>query len=404
MPNNQTSINNNFYQVINSLVSQGVGNAIAVTDHDSFIDYGKQLNGAKGSEIANNFLSALANRIAQVVEFYRGYTGDYADLYRGNIEYGQTIEQIMYAWYESNAAGWTQLNDGETFGTYTISKPNVVVNYYDKENAYDIEKTIQFEMLKKAFTSEAELSSFMSGIFGMFTNSNERIREEARIGMISGNIVSSVYMATSNSSVSDSSDKLSPVYDLRKCYATDTGDTTLNDKSVEILLNNEKFIKYTMATIKKIKTKMTKPSAMFNTSRWGDGPIVTFTPENAQNTYLAAGLKTAIDAYIINTAHYAEGASVLNLDAKSVAYWQSASTPYKILSGPAEATKTEVDGVVGVVFDDWACGEYTSVQTMDISPYDAKKRCWQYIFHGLCRYVINPAANFVVFYISAPTA
>ena len=75
-----------------------------------------------------------------------------------------------------------------------------------------------------------------------------------------------------------------------------------------------------MATIKKIKKKITKPSAKFSLS----GAIDTFTPENAQNTYLAAGLKTAIDAYIINTAHYAEGASVLNLDAKSVAYWQSA--------------------------------------------------------------------------------
>lgn len=399
MANTGTSINNNFYKVVNSLVTQGAGGNMAVTDHSSFIDFGKQLNGINGAEIANNFLSALANRIAQVIELYRGYNGDYADLYRGNIEYGQTIEQIMYPWYESNAAGWTDLKNGETFGTYTISKPDVVALYYDKENAYDIEKTIQFEMLKKAFTSEAELNSFMSGIFGMFTNSNERIREEARIGMISGRIADMVDMAVKSSLVADSSDKLSPVYDLRKCYATDTGDTTLNSKSFEVLLNNEKFIKYTMATIKKIKTKMTKPSMLFNT-----GEMTTFTPENAQNTYLAAGLKTAIDAYIINTAHYAEGASVLNLDAKPVAYWQAAGAPYKISSGTEEATKKEVDGVVGVVFDDWACGEYTSVQTMDISPYDAKRRCWQYIFHGLCRYVVNTAANFVVFYIGAPTA
>ena len=399
MAGTATSINNDFYKVVNLLVAQGAGGNMTVTDHSSFIDFGKQLNGINGAEIANNFLSALANRIAQVIELYRGYNGDYSDLYRGSIEYGQTIEQIMYTWYESNAAGWTDLKNGETFGTYTISKPDISAKYYDKENAYDIEKTIQFEMLKKAFTSEAELNSFMSGIFGMFTNSNERIREEARIGMVSGRIVDLVDIAVKSSLVADSSDKLSPVYDLRKCYATDTGDTTLNSKSFEILLNNEKFIKYTMATIKKIKTKMTKPSMFFNTSA-----MITFTPENAQNTYLAAGLKTAIDAYIINTAHYAEGASVLNLDAKPVAYWQAAGAPYKISSGTEEATKTEVDGVVGIVFDDWACGEYTSVQTMDISPYDAKKRCWQYIFHGLCRYVVNPAANFVVFYIGAPTA
>ena len=399
MANTKTSINNNFYSVVNSLANQGVGGPIAITDHNSFVDFGKQLNGINGQEIANNFLSALANRIAQVIELYRGYNGDYADLYRGNIEYGQTIEQIMYLWYESNAAGWTDLKNGETFGTYTITKPGVLVDYYDEENAYDIERTIQFEMLKKAFTSEAELSNFMAGIFGMFTNSNERIREEARIGMVSGRIINLVNAATTSSYVADSSDKLSPVYDLRKCYATDTGDTTLNNESFEVLLNNEKFIKYAMATIKKIKTKLTKPSVYFNTSE-----MTTFTPENAQNTYLAAGLKTAIDAYIINTAHYAEGASVLNLDAKSVAYWQAAGEPYKISSGKSAETKKEVDGVVGVVFDDWACGEYTSVQTMDISPYDAKKRCWQYIFHGLCRYVVNPAANFVVFYIGAPTA
>ena len=386
------SINNNFYSVVNSLVSQGAGNAIAITDHNSFIDFGKQLDGINGTEIANNFLSALANRIAQVVEQYRGYTGDYTELYRGNIEYGQTIEQIMYNWYESNAAGWTQLNDGETFGTYTISKPNVKVNFFEKENAYDIEKTIQIEMLKKAFTSESEMNSFMSGIFGMFTNSNELIREEARLGMIAGAI------AKNSTAAATTSEALSTSYDLRKCYKTDTGDASLDDKSIEVLLHNENFVKYTMATIKKIKKKMTKPSIKFSQT----GNVKTFTPENAQNTYLAAGLKTAIDSYIINTAHYAEGASVLNLDAKSVAYWQSAESPYDIKSGTSDSDKKEVFGVVGIVFDDWACGEYTSVETMDISPYDAKKRCWQYIFHGLCRYVVNADANFVTFYISKP--
>lgn len=394
------SINNNFYTVINSLVAQGAGSELVVTDHKSFIDYGKQLDGINGTEIANNFLSALANRIAQVVELYRGYSGDYSDLYRGNIEYGQTIEQIMYTWYESNAAEWTQLNDGDTFGTYTISKPQIVVNYYEKENAYDIEKTIQFEMLKKAFTSEAEMSSFMAGIFGMFTNSNELIREEARLGMIAGAIVKE--NTDAKAAKATSSDALGGMYDLRACYANDTGDTTLNNATIEVMLNNEKFIKYTMATIKKVKKKMTKPSTKFSPSN----KIKTFTPENAQQTYLAAGLKTAIDSYIINTAHYPEGADVLNLDAKSVAYWQSADSPYDITTKnptlPMGATTT-MNGVVGIIFDDWACGEYTSVQTMDISPYDAKHRCWQYIYHGLCRYVVNQDANFVVFYIPKPT-
>lgn len=395
------SINNNFYEVINSLVSQGAGSELVVTDHKSFIDYGKQLDKINGTEIANNFLSALANRIARVVELYRGYNGDFTDLHRGNIEYGQTIEQIMFQWYDSTAAGWTQLNDGETFGTYTISKPQIGVNYYEKENSYDIEKTIQFEMLKKAFTSEAEMSSFMSGIFGMFTNSNELIREEARLGMIAGAIMKA-YTIT-GATKATSSDALGGMYNLRECYANDTGDTTLNNAAIEVMLNNEKFIKYTMATIKKVKKKMTKPSTKFSPSR----KIKTFTPENAQQTYLAAGLKTAIDSYIINTAHYPEGADVLNLDAKSVAYWQSAASPYDITTNnPSVAANIAITlrGVVGIVFDDWACGEYTSVQTMDISPYDAKHRCWQYIYHGLCRYVVNQDANFVVFYIPEPTS
>lgn len=387
-------INNNFYTVINSLTSQGAGNAIAITDHNSFIDFGRLLDGVGGTDLANNFLSALTNRIAQVVELYRGYNGDFADLYRGNIEYGQTIEQIMFQWYDSTAAGWTQLNDGETFGTYVISKPTVKVNYYFEENAYDIERTIQFEMIKKAFTSESEMNSFISGILGMFTNSNELIRENARLGMIAGAITKNETVAATTS------EALSSVYDLRACYKNDTGDTTLDTKPIEVLLHTESFVKYTMATIKKIKKKNTKPTTKFSPN----GGVMTFTPEEMQNTYLAAGLKTAIDTYIINTAHYAEGASALDLDAKSVAYWQAADDPYSIKSGTSESDKKEKSGVVGVVFDNWACGEYTSVQTMDVSPYDAKHRCWQYIFHGLCRYVVNRDANFVTFLISEPAA
>lgn len=400
------SINNNFYTVVNSLVSQGTGSNITVTDHASFIDFGKTLDGINGTEIANNFLSTLANRITEVVELYRGYTGDYADLYRGNIIYGQTIEQIMYNWYESNAAGWTQLNDGETFGTYTISKPQIKVNFFEKENAYDIEKTIQLEMLKKAFTSETEMNSFMSGIFGMFTNSNEYVRETARINMITGMIAYSFAAHTKkNIPPAMTANTLNNIYDLRRGYATDTGDTTLNSKTTEVLLNNEKFVKYSTATIKKIKEKMAKRSKAFSIS----GEIDTFTPLNSQNTYISAGLKSAIDTYIINTAHYPGGADVLNLNAKPVSYWQSAEAPYKIDATIPESvqmpemTSIKKGDILGVVFDDWACGEYTSVQTMDISPYDAKKRCWQYIFHGLCRYVSNVDANFVIFYVSDPS-
>ena len=400
------SINNNFYTVVNSLVQQGTGGNIAVTDHASFIDFGKQLDGVNGIDIANNFMSALANRIARVVELYRGYIGDYADLYRGNIEYGQTIEQIMYNWFESNAAGWTQLNDGETFGTYTISKPQIKVNFFEKENAYDIEKTIQIEMLKKAFTSETEMNSFMSGIFGMFTNSNEYVRETARVNMITGMIAYSFAMHTKkNISPATTSNSLNSIYDLRRCYANDTGDTTLNTKTTEGLLHDEKFVKYSTATIKRIKEKMTKRSKAFSIS----GEIDTFTPSNSQNTYISAGLKSAIDSYIINTAHYPGGADVLNLDAKPVSYWQSAEAPYKIAATIPESvqmpemTSISKGDIMCVVFDDWACGEYTSVQTMDISPYDAKKRCWQYIFHGLCRYVSNVDANFVIFYVSDPS-
>lgn len=399
------SINNNFYTVVNSLVQQGTGGNIAVTDHASFIDFGKTLDGINGQEIANNFMAALANRIVQVVELYRGYTGDYADLYRGNIEYGQTIEQIMYNWYESNAAGWTQLNDGETFGTYTISKPQIKVNFFEKENAYDIEKTIQIEMLKKAFTSETEMNSFMAGIFGMFTNSNEYVRETARINMITGMIAYSFAAHTKkNIAPATTSNSLNSIYDLRRCYANDTGDATLNTKSTEALLHDEKFVKYATATIKKIKEKITKRAKAFSIS----GEIDTFTPSNSQNTYISAGLKSAIDSYIINTAHYPGGADVLNLNAKPVSYWQSALSPYRVAATVPESVQTSgstsitKDGILCVVFDDWACGEYTSVQTMDISPYDARKRCWQYVFHGLCRYVSNVDANFVIFYVSDP--
>ena len=166
-------VNNNFYQTINGLVAQATNGAMEhIVDYSSFIEAGKKITDIANTDLQNGFVNALMNRIAMVINTARNYEGAYKELSRGSLEYGNTIELVIQGFYDAQPASFTNLVEGESVDQYKIYKPKVDVDYYVDTNAYKIPITIQYDQLKKAFNSAAEMDSFVRDTTMYVLNSN----------------------------------------------------------------------------------------------------------------------------------------------------------------------------------------------------------------------------------------
>lgn len=387
------AVNTNFYNIQNALMSQISNGTLSAVDYASFVDSGKILTDINNIDMANAYLSALGNRIAFAVDMYRSYVGKYNVLVRGSVNYGNAIETIMHTFYETQAPQWGAglPTDGNSVEMYKIHRPNVQARYYIETNSYDIVRTVERTELKKAFSSPAEMDGFIASVIGFITNSNERAREAGRIGMIAQGI----YTAAQGSAVTSSNTNATH-YDLRAAFIAEVGADAgiTNESTVAECLNNERFVKFAVATIKKIGDRMEMPSNKFSPT----GALNTWTPKDKRHLFINSAVESAMDTYVF-TNNYNPERSMLT-DYIPVVAWQSEDAPFDIKATVSGQEKT-VSGVLAFICDEWALGEYVTLQEMETTPYNVAGRFWNYYYHGETRYCINPDANMVVFTIGA---
>ena len=122
------------------------------------------------SDLANAFLKEVFNRIGLVDMNYRRYTNQLKQMKRGRLEFGETIEEIAFGIVKGMCDYDVQEGVSQVF---QITLPEVAaaihkVNYQQK---YPI--SITRADLRKAFTSESSLGSFIDGVMTSLYNSYE---------------------------------------------------------------------------------------------------------------------------------------------------------------------------------------------------------------------------------------
>lgn len=381
------SVNNDFYKVINELVSSATNGTLEATDYEKFIDSGRTITDIDGQDLQNNFISALMNRIGKVINTFRSYEGKYKDLIRGTITNGNTIEMIMNHFYDTQAAAFVNLQDNTTVDQYVINKPKTAVRYHTETNAYAIPVTIQRDQLVKAFESPEAMDYFIASITGSVINSNEFAREKGRIALVAKMIAFDYANGSSNESNPDAP---AQVYKLISLYNASHIKSQIDGADGVKVLNNEDFVKFAVETIKKVLRKIKSPSAQFN----HEG-IVTFTPDYGTHLFVNSALVSAMATHIY-TNNYNPEYSVLK-DYIDVDYWQNANSPLTVIDTPAEGEAITVNNCIAVVCDYYAVGEYLKEQSMDTTPYNARGKYWNNWLNVETRYIHNTFANSVIF-------
>lgn len=123
-------------------------------------------------EFANGFIKELVNRIGMTIINYRRFTNNLKVLKQGKLDFGETIEEIAFGLVKGKCDYAENIQDGVT-DVFQITLPDVQtalhkINFQQKY-PYSITR---FE-LKKAFTSESSLGSFLEGVMTSVYNSFE---------------------------------------------------------------------------------------------------------------------------------------------------------------------------------------------------------------------------------------
>ena len=176
------AVNTNFYTTLNGLMS-ALNGGFAVVDYDTFVDSGKVLSSLAYTDLVNDFLTPLMNKVQKTIMDLPSYKGDLIDMYAGKLDYGVLEVLLMDKFYSMDASQF----DGQTIthgqvytGQFEVHMPSMDALYYTESNSWSKTITIRATDLRGAFKTPEAMDKFISGIMQQVTNSLEFANETAR--------------------------------------------------------------------------------------------------------------------------------------------------------------------------------------------------------------------------------
>ena len=176
------AVNTSFYTTLNALMSN-VNTGIAVVDYDTFVDAGKVLSSMAYTDLVNEFLTPLMNKVQKTIMDTPSYRGSLTDMYAGRLDYGVLEMLLMDKFYSMDAATFDgqTITDGTTYtDQFTVHMPDMKAVYYTESDSWQKTITIRDTDLKGAFVTPDRMDRFISGIFMQITN-----REKGKVVLTS---------------------------------------------------------------------------------------------------------------------------------------------------------------------------------------------------------------------------
>ena len=379
------------YALMNAVVSQATGRTdLAVVDTTTFASVGEIVL-RTGTE---NTLNAISTVIGKTIFSVRPYKGKLESLRVAQQRWGGQVRKIINLYDEAEKSDdWNTdvaqnaLADGGSVDMYKIRKPKALqLNFYATKV---LQKHItRFrDQLSLAFHNEDEFIRFIDSVMVEFSNEIELLNEaESRATLL--NFMAGI-----------SSMGLTEV-DLVAEYNNEYG--TKYTRSELLSTYIESFMKFVAAEIKIYSSRLTDMSTLYHANLTGYNKIMRHTPKERQKMvmYEPIFIKTQAEVYSgLFNPNYLDIGSF-----EGVNYWQSQSTPTAINVKPnilnvadgssknAEAA-VELDYVLGILFDEEACGVMPQFDYSSTTPFNSAGGYYNMFMHwrfnSYCDYTEN---------------
>ena len=379
------------YALMNAVVSQATGRTdLAVVDTTTFASVGEIVL-RTGTE---NTLNAISTVIGKTIFSVRPYKGKLESLRVAQQRWGGQVRKIINLYDEAEKSDdWNTdvaqnaLADGGSVDMYKIRKPKALqLNFYGTKV---LQKHItRFrDQLSLAFHNEDEFIRFIDSVMVEFSNEIELLNEaESRATLL--NFIAGI-----------SSMGLTEV-DLVAEYNNEYG--TKYTRSELLSTYIESFMKFVAAEIKIYSSRLTDMSTLYHANLTGYNKIMRHTPKERQKMvmYEPIFIKTQAEVYsgLFNPEYLDIGSF------EGVNYWQSQSTPTAINVKPnilnvadgssknAEVA-VELDYVLGILFDEEACGVMPQFDYSSTTPFNSAGGYYNMFMHwrfnSYCDYTEN---------------
>lgn len=379
------------YALMNAVVSQATGRTdLAVVDTTTFSSVGEIVL-RTGTE---NTLNAISTVIGKTIFSVRPYKGKLESLRVAQQRWGGQVRKIINLYDEAEpSTDWNTpslkntLDDGSSVDMYKIRKPKAVqLNFYGTKI---LQKHItRFrDQLSLAFHNEDEFIRFIDSVMVEFSNEIELLNEaESRATLL--NFMAGI-----------SSMGLTEV-DLVAEYNNEYGTQYTRAQLLSTYI--ESFMKFVAAEIKIYSSRLTDMSTLYHANLTGYNKIMRHTPKERQKMvmYEPIFIKTQAEVYsgLFNPEYLDIGSF------EGVNYWQSQSTPTSINVKPnildiatgsskdAEVA-VELDYVLGILFDEEACGVMPQFDYSSTTPFNSAGGYYNMYMHwrfnSYCDYTEN---------------
>lgn len=381
--------------VLNSLVQQATGNtALTVTSLADYISVGQQLL-QTGYDPLNIGISQM---VSKTIFAYRPFSGMLSSLDRDANEWGAITRKVNAIQQPVEQSGVYTLTDGtHAPDMFDVRKPKLWQSNFYGFDVWTDHVSVTRQQLKNAVTNPSEMGRLLDLILGTKSNEMEMSRVAFRRATIA-NMIGALY-ALSNTA---------QVRHLLTEYNTATGLTTpLTIQTVKQPENYAPFFRWAYAQIAKASDMLRNPNSLYHLNP-NAGTILRHTPKEDQRLYIYSGALHDVDAQVLATTFNPDRVdSQLPAVTEAVDFFQSAQTPDAINVNPAyidatgavvaNPTAQNVTNIFALLCDRDAMGVNFYDQSVEVSPYEAAGKYYNYWYHDAHRYYCDVTENAVLF-------
>lgn len=355
--------------LLTSIVSQATGQtALTPTDESEFVSLATTTLNVGYDPIA----TAISQVIGKTIFSARPYSAQLKGLRRDSMTWGGITRKINYLDKELEDSMEFDVTDGSSIDPWTINKQLAVQTNFYGGNQFTKSYTIFRDQLNTAFHSSGEFGSYMSGLLTNINSQIEQVREgESRIALL--NLIGAKLSADTDN-----------VLHLLTMYQEATGNTTITASNVYSEDEFPYFAKWLYGFMNTLIGFMGERSEKYhmNISTYNGSsvsPIMRHTPKNRMKCYMLSSLMNQINSSVLSGVFHEN--LLKFVDYEAINFWQSIDSPNDISVTPVVMDSTGAvetaeavtsDSVIGVLFDEEACGITTLFEETAPSPYNPR--------------------------------
>lgn len=373
--------------ILNSLVSQATGEAsLAPVDLSGYISVGQKALRTGYDPLAIG-ISQMVNRTIFAI---RNYNSPLNILRRTDDEYGAIVRKI-------SAVKQPFVND-DVYQTTTPSMfearlPSLWQSNFYGFDVWQDDVAITRQQLKNAVMNPGEMGRLIDLILGTKANEMEQGREAFERATLANLIGAVAAMGNTNQN-----------RHLLTEYKEDTG-KELTAVTVKDPANYGDFIKWAYAAIAQASDMLTEYTSAFHLNPTG-GYIQRHTPKADQRIFVYNRNLHDIGARVLADTFNSSMVSEAVPYTASLNFFQALSTPDSVSVTPAyidgsgaqvTAEPVTVNNIFAVIADRDALGTNYHDQSVDVSPFDARNKRYNYWYNEARRYWVDVTENSILF-------